>query len=349
MKLVNPPDGRPWALLVLAGTSLLANVILGAMLYRERADASALPPAAGSVATALVEAAPTALDPAAAEPVEAVAAVAIAEPAPVQAPPGAVPEAELLRVQADVTHSLARTFQGAVPEHADVLSAVYARLFVWDLDLRRDLQRGDALSVAYAWDGELAHIPVATYTSGKLGTTLRAYRYQPEGDAYPSWWTADGQEVPRRLVDDPLQGRYEQITSLLKDRPTHKGMDFKVPEGTPVVSPRGGTVVRTDWNLAYNGNCAEVRFDDGTVARFLHLSKTSVKAGQRLGKGEVVGLSGNTGRSTAPHLHYELERGGKIVDPVDYHGVVRRTLPEAELGAFRAVVAYYDRVIDAGT
>lgn len=340
MKLVNPPDGRPWALLVLAGTSLLTNVILGVMLARERADADVAPQAAASVATALVDVTPEA------PPVEAVAAVAIAEPPPT--PPAAVGElaaGDLRHVRADVTHSLARTFQGAVPEHADVVSAVYARLFVWDLDLRRDLQRGDSLSVAYTWDGELAHIPVATYTSGKLGTTLRAYRYQPAGDAYPSWWTADGQEVPRRLVDDPLQNRYEQITSLLKDRPTHKGMDFKVPEGTPVVTPRAGTVVRTDWNLAYNGNCAEVRFDDGTTARFLHLSQTQVKAGQRLAKGEVVGLSGNTGRSTAPHLHYELERGGKVLDPVEYHGVVRRDLPESELEAFRAAVRYYDHVL----
>lgn len=338
MKLVNPPDGRPWALLVLAGTSLLTNVILGVMLARERAADHAPVAAQGAVATALVDVAP---EP---PPVEAVASVAaVAEPPP---PPAAAPPADALRrVHAEVHHSLARTFQGAVPEHADVVSAVYARLFVWDLDLRRDLQRGDKLSVAYTWDGELAHIPAATYTSGKLGTTLRAYRYQIPGDPYPSWWTADGREVPRRLVDDPLQDRYEQITSLLKDRPTHKGMDFKVPEGTPVVTPRAGTVVRTDWNLAYNGNCAEVRFDDGTTARFLHLSETRVKPGQRLAKGEIVGLSGNTGRSTAPHLHYELERGGKVVDPVEYHGVVRRELPESELEAFRAAVRYYDHVL----
>lgn len=340
MKLANPPDGRPWALLVLAATSLLTNVILGVMLHRERSgsDADVVPVAAASVAPAAM----AAVEPMGQEaaPVEAVAELL----APVAALPG-----DVLRVDAEVQHSLARTFQRAVPEHADVLSAVYARLFVWDLDLRRDLQRGDTLSVAYTWDGELAHIPAATYTSGKLGRTLRAYRYQVEGDDWPSWFTADGKEVPRRLIDDPLQGRYEQITSLLKDRPTHKGMDFKVPEGTPVVMPRAGTVVRTDWNLAYNGKCAEVRFDDGTTARFLHLSETTARPGQRLAKGEVVGLSGNTGRSTAPHLHYELERDGRVIDPVDYHGVVRRELPAHELEAFRAVVRQYDHVLGEET
>lgn len=152
-------------------------------------------------------------------------------------------------------------------------------------------------------------------------------------------------EVPRRLVNGPLRGQYEQVTSLLKDRPSHKGMDFKVPEGTPVVTPLEGAVVRTNWNLAYNGNCVEVRFSDGTVARFLHLSRTDVTPGQKLAAGTVVGLSGNTGRSTAPHLHYELERNGKVVDPVEYHGVTRRQLPESEREAFRAVVRQYDRLL----
>jgi murein DD-endopeptidase MepM/ murein hydrolase activator NlpD len=232
-------------------------------------------------------------------------------------------------------HSLARTFQKATPKHADVVSAVYARTFVWDLDLRRDLQKGDQVSVVYEWDGELAHIPVASYRSSKLGRTLEAYRFQATGDAFPSWWDGEGREMSRVLLETPLRD-YEQITSLLKDRPGHRGMDFKTPVGTDVISPKAGTVVRTDWNLTYNGKCAEVRFSDGTLARFLHLSRTDVRSGQRLAAGEVIGLSGSTGRSTAPHLHYELERKGKVVDPVDYHGVMQRALPAVDLAAFNA-------------
>ncbi len=266
----------------------------------------------------------------------------------VEAPPPAEPVGDdLHRVRATVEHSLARTFQNAVPEHADVLSAVYARLFVWDLDLRKDLQRGDEIAVVYRWDGQLADIPVAAYRSGKLGRELRAYQFTASGDAHPSWWDADGVEVPHRLVDGPLRGNYEQITSLLKDRPTHKGMDFKVPVGTEVVSPRAGTVVRTDWNWRYNGNCVEVRYTDGTLARFLHLSDTRVAPGQRLAAGDVVGLSGNTGRSTAPHLHYELERDGRVVDPVRYHGTVRRKLPDADRAAFERERARLDRELAA--
>mgnify|MGYP002634851858 CR=1 FL=1 len=325
MQLINPPDGRPWALFGLTGASLLLNaVLIGRLALAPAPVAAPIAPVAAPEAQAAANNIDT-----------PEAAVVSAEEAPVQAVAGV----EGLRVvSADVSHSLARTFQNAVPEHADVLSAVYARLFVWDLDLRRDLQKGDKIVAAYSWDGELAHIPVASYHSLKLGKTLNAYEFTVDGDVYPSWWDESGTEVPRRLVDGPLR-QYEQVTSLLKDRPTHKGMDFKVPVGTEVLSPKSGTVVRSDWNVAYNGNCVEVRYNDGTLARFLHLSDTAVAAGQQLAAGSVVGLSGNTGRSTAPHLHYELESGGKVVDPVKYHGVERRNLPDSQLSAFQDEVA----------
>jgi murein DD-endopeptidase len=241
---------------------------------------------------------------------------------------------ELFAGQGKVTHSLARTFQSSVKrEHADVVAAVFARLFVWDLDLRKDLQKGDEVSVAYTWDGELAHIPVASFTSTKLGKTVKAYEFQITGDTFTSWWDESGQELPRRLINGPL-ANYEQITSLIKDRPKHKGMDFKAPVGTDVVSPVAGTVTRVNWNLANNGNCVEVKYTDGTFARFLHLSETGAKAGQKVTAGERIGAVGNTGHSTAAHLHYELEKNGKVVDPIDYHGVERRTVPAADAERF---------------
>ena len=151
-----------------------------------------------------------------------------------------------------------------------------------------------------------------------------------------------------RLVDCPLND-YEQITSLLKDRPKHHGMDFKVPEGTEAHSSKDGVVVRVDWNEFNNGHCVEVQYPDGVLARFLHLSKTSVTAGQKITKGTVVGLTGNTGHSTAPHLHYELNQNGKVIDPVDYQGTERRTLPLANKAAFDAERARLDAILATQT
>ena len=325
MRLIDPPGGRPWALLGLCGASVLLNLVLAVMLFTGSDSDPVEEPVVQP--EAVVEPAVAAVAPVAVaiEPVASLEDPVWKEPLP----------AGVDVLHANVRHSLARTFQESAGSNADMLSAVYARLFFWELDLRRDLQKGDRVALAWTWDNELADIQVATYESKKLSRTLRAYQYQATGDTFRSWWDADGKEVASRLKTGPLK-QYQQITSLLKDRPTHRGMDFKTPEGTDVISPLKGKVTRTNWNTTYNGNCVEIRYKDGTLARFLHLSETAVKPGQNVGVGKRIGASGNTGRSTAPHLHYELERNGGVVDPVQYHGLTRRSIPDADRAGFEA-------------
>ena len=332
MRLIQPPGGLPWALYAICGSSLLLNLVLGFKLVNSpEVDSVPLP---ADVAQDVVE--PDAFpDNVAAE----VAEFAVDEPK-VEEVQDLAPEGMEV-VSATVRHSLARTFQDAVSsDRSDVVAAVYARLFFWKLDVRRDLQAGDDVLMVYEWDGKLAHIPAATYYSQKHGTEFNAYRFKATGDAYASWWDEEGNEVAFRLNDSPLAD-YEQVTALLKDRPRHRGMDFKTPVGTPIYSPRAGKVTRVNWNLANNGNCIEVRYRDGVVAKYLHLSETAVRAGTSIEKGTVLGNTGNTGHSTAPHLHYEIEKAGKILDPVDYHGVTQRSLPASDMAAFNASVVKY--------
>jgi murein DD-endopeptidase MepM/ murein hydrolase activator NlpD len=116
-------------------------------------------------------------------------------------------------------------------------------------------------------------------------------------------------------------------------------MDFKTPVGTAVRSPKAGTVTRTNWNVGANGDCVELRYADGVLAKFLHLQSVGVRVGQRVAAGAIIATSGNTGRSTAPHLHYQLDRGERAIDPVDYHGTTRRKLPAESQPALDGVVA----------
>ncbi len=239
--------------------------------------------------------------------------------------------------KATVEHSIARAFEQLGAE-GPAVAAVYARLFVWDLDAQQDVLKGDRIEVVWRPTADANYdVAVARYVSGKLGKTLDAYKYLAPDDTWPSWWRADGTEVPFRLVDGPLDD-YEQVTSLLKDRPTHAGMDFKTPVGTEVTAPRRGKVVQTDWNTTFNGKSVELEYEDGVHAKFLHLDATKVKPGQAVKAGQVIGLTGNSGRSTAPHLHYQLERGSTILDPLEYHGSSRRKLPAAALEPFKAEV-----------
>jgi len=334
MRLMNPPGGLPWALYALCGTSLVLNLVLGLKLANTP-DAEASLAAADEVLEVV-------------EPVLGSDAASLEQTAPIEQAPEIAPKG-MESVYATVRHSLARTFQDAVPsDRSDVVAAVYARLFFWKLDVRRDLQAGDELKALYEWDGKLASIPAATYYSQKNGTLFSAFQYKVSTDAYASWWDEEGNEVSYRLNDSPLSD-YEQVTALLKDRPRHRGMDFKTPVGTPIYSPRVGKVSRVNWNLSNNGNCIEVRYRDGATARFLHLSATDVRAGQSVEKGQVLGKTGNTGHSTAPHLHYELEKSGRIIDPIDYHGVVQRTIPGSDRAAFRKVVEKYKRWLEAAS
>jgi murein DD-endopeptidase len=234
-----------------------------------------------------------------------------------------------------VKGSIAASLGAALGEDGSQVAAHFARIFMWDLDLRKDVVAGDRLMLLWRrTDAGDVEIGAARYQSVRLGRALRAHRFKAAEDDFPSYWDPEGQEVARRLKATPLAS-YEQITALLKDRPTHRGMDFKAAVGTEVKAPRPGTISRINWKLRGNGNCLEMRFDDGTVAKFLHLSAIKARRGARVRAGEVIALTGNTGRSTAPHLHYQLERGPRTVDPVDYHGILQRRLPPAEVASLQ--------------
>ena len=109
------------------------------------------------------------------------------------------------------------------------------------------------------------------------------------------------------------------LTSTFKWRwgRMHKGIDWAVPKGTAVRASCGGTVVSAGWSGGY-GNCITICHPDGKQTRYGHLSKILVSAGQKVDQGEKIALSGNTGRSTGPHVHFEILVNGTQVNPLKY-------------------------------
>jgi murein DD-endopeptidase len=304
--LIDPPYGKPWGLYGLLAASLSANVFFALDHVRGHRARPAI-----AEAPAVPAPAPEMVAPPPAEPIVA------------ETPP---PVSPYRVVSANVEHSLARTFQQALPTDGDAVSALFARVFMWDLDLNHELQSGDHVEALLADENGATVVVAARLQSAHLGRTLEAYRFQAPGDSFPSYWRPDGDEAVLQLQNGPLAS-YDQVTSLLRDRPTHRGMDFKTPVGTDVHTPKAGTVTRTNWNVGANGDCVEVRYGDGILAKFLHLDGVGVRVGQHVAAGAVIASSGNSGHSTAPHLHYQLDRGERALDPVDYHGTVRRALP----------------------
>jgi len=112
----------------------------------------------------------------------------------------------------------------------------------------------------------------------------------------------------------------------------HRGVDLKAKEGAAVVLPFAGTIRRLNWGRRHNGRCVEVLLDAGYLAHFLHLQQVNpaLKVGAYVKAGTSLGTVGNTGRSSGPHLHYELLRNNQPIEPLLVHG--RRTVrlgPEA--------------------
>ncbi len=120
----------------------------------------------------------------------------------------------------------------------------------------------------------------------------------------------------------PVQGEF-RITSgfgIRNDPFTgalamHEGLDFAANIGTPVVSSGPGTVLRSSWDQSY-GNVVEISHIEGFITRYAHLSKRSVSEGDKVNKGDELGQIGTTGRSTGPHLHYEVFKKEHLINPM---------------------------------
>lgn len=257
--------------------------------------------------------------------------------APVKEEPP-TPEGGPSFVKVTIDGPVARAFTDRLGSQEGSPVAVTAgRLFTWWIDPSRDPRKGDVAAVYYEPNeirpNEIL-VHALSYRSQKMGKNFEAFLFKPEGWSHPTWFDGEGKEVPAR-IEPPVLPEYAQITSLVGDGRGHSGMDFKVDVDTPVLTPFAGTVVRTNWNHRYNGNSIEIR-SEGRRLRFLHLNHTGVKAGQKVAAGEEIGKSGNTGRSFAPHLHYEIVDGnGKVMNPLKVHKQGRRTVPEASKAAYQ--------------
>lgn len=97
----------------------------------------------------------------------------------------------------------------------------------------------------------------------------------------------------------------------------HEGIDMAAPVGTQIFATGEGTVIFAGWQSGY-GNLIKIQHELGTETRFGHLSKIKVKVGQKVSRGSLIGAMGNTGRSTGPHLHYEVRVNGRAVNPMTF-------------------------------
>lgn len=126
------------------------------------------------------------------------------------------------------------------------------------------------------------------------------------------------QPVSNKDLKKTASGYGMRIDPIYKTSKFHEGMDFSASTGTPIYATGNGTVTKAGWQSGY-GRVVVINHGYGYETLYAHMNKIDVRKGQRVVRGEVIGEVGNTGKSTGPHLHYEVHVKGRVVNPVNYY------------------------------
>ncbi|NIC36523.1 peptidoglycan DD-metalloendopeptidase family protein [Halomonas desiderata] len=238
-----------------------------------------------------------------------------------------------------VSGSFARSAQSTGLSSTEV--AQVTRLLEKKLDFRRDTRRGDEFKVLVESDiidGSSfdSRVLAIQYTGARMDLTL--VRNSDDNNFY----TPDGQSLDPAFARYPFEGSY-RMSSGFNPRRTHpvtgrvsphRGTDWAMPIGTPIIAPADGRVENVG-NHPVAGRYVVVRHDNGYRTRYLHLSRAIVSRGDRVSMGERIALSGNTGRSTGPHLHYEVIVNNNAVDAMKVDLPESKSLEGERLMAFQ--------------
>jgi murein DD-endopeptidase MepM/ murein hydrolase activator NlpD len=223
------------------------------------------------------------------------------------------------------------------------------KAFSYDVDFQRDLQPGDKFEVMYDMQMTDSGEPVR---SGELlyaqltlsGKVKQVYAYKHE-DGSVDFYDRTGKSVRKALLRTPVDGA--KLTSafgmrrhpLLGYTRMHKGVDFGVPQGTPVYAAGDGTIEHANWAGGY-GRLIKVKHNAQMTTAYAHLSRfaANVQPGAHVRQGQVIGYVGTTGNSTGPHLHYEVMKNGEQVNPNNTMLPAGTNLEGRELVAFSKVI-----------
>ncbi|MFQ5444743.1 MAG: M23 family metallopeptidase, partial [Nitrospinales bacterium] len=240
-------------------------------------------------------------------------------------------------------------------------SAYMSRLLSWFLDIKKSIRNGDSLDVVYEKvpDKNRFRILKLVYNSQFYKKVFEANYFSKGNKGRGSYYNAEGVEIAKRIVDKyaPVKN-YQEITSLPGDYRKgpvgHEGTDFKTEVGTDVFASFGGRVTRTNWNRRANGYCVELDHPrKGVKTLYLHLSRVLVKPGQFVKQGDKIAETGNTGRTFAPHLHYEIKSRGKrkiVYNPFNFKYIKSfyQEVPREEWESFKKTVSRYDSILSHG-
>ncbi len=243
------------------------------------------------------------------------------------------------------------------------IMAALIRAYSHEIDFQRDIHPGDSFEILYdqpsAQDGTPIGQGVIIYAALVVGgKTLPLYRVT-FGDGAVDYFNEKGQSVRRSLLRTPVEGA--RMTSgygmrrhpILGYSKMHKGVDFGAPIGTPIYAAGSGVVEQARYNGGY-GKFILLRHNSETQTAYGHMSRFAkgIYPGARVNQGDVIGYVGNTGRSTGPHLHFEVRVRGQQMNPMKVSMPVGRVLKGQTLDQFKKgqakIKQEYTRLLKVG-
>ena len=229
------------------------------------------------------------------------------------------------------------------------------RLFAHKIDFERDIQTGDTFKLVF--DRKVTESG-RTVESGNLlyaeieakGRINRFYSYQSTPQSPTEFFDESGKNIKGFLLASPLYGVRSNSNFGMRRHPIlgfmkmHTGIDFAANHGTPIQAAGAGVIVEAKWWGGY-GRWVRIDHGDGWSTGYAHMSHISVRPGQKIEQGQVIGLVGSTGRSTGPHLHFEVWKNKQPLDPRSAKVPQGTVLVGQELAAFMARKREIDAMI----
>ncbi|MDG2243489.1 MAG: M23 family metallopeptidase [Rhodospirillaceae bacterium] len=222
------------------------------------------------------------------------------------------------------------------------------RLFSYDVDFQRDIRTNDSFELMFersiTENGLVVSNGEIEYASMTLrGKTFKIYAYE-HTENHIDYYNEDGKGTRKALMRTPINGARLSSSFGRRKHPVlgytkmHRGVDFAAPRGTPIYAAGDGVIEkRQRWSSF--GNYIRIRHGDGFATAYAHMKgfAKGYKVGSRVKQGAVIGYVGTTGRSTGPHLHYEVLKNGGQVNPMKVRFPASKSLTGEELLAFQAV------------
>lgn len=258
-----------------------------------------------------------------------------------------------------ISSSLAVTMRNAgVPQS---IIGNFINVFAYKVNFRSDIKAGDSFKVLYdrktAPDGRVVKNGNILYAELILGKNnkIALYRYK-DSAGNVDYYDEKGLALKRTLVRKPLEFTSARISSrfgwrrhpILKQRILHSGVDYAAPLGSRIYASGDGVVQRAQWAGGY-GRYIVIRHNSEYSTGYAHMSgfARGIKPGIRVKQGQVIGYVGSTGRSTGPHLHFEVIKNGKKVDPLKIQAATGNNLSGKELQHFKAEIKKIVAMLDS--